>query len=77
MPLRISQRVVYRIGAVAFVPIAAYNLVVWFGNPDTRWEQQYLKSLIGGVGCIVLSIVFLVLSFVRQDRQIVLCDDRG
>jgi cell shape-determining protein MreD len=74
MAFRISQRILYRIGAVAFIPIASYNLVVWFGNPDTRWEQQYLKSLIGGISCLVLSLVFLVLSFVRQDRQIVLCD---
>ncbi len=74
MPLYLSQRILYRIGAFVLLPVAGYNLVVWSTNPETKWEQQYLKSLIGGIGCIILSIVLVVLSIVRPDRQIVLCN---
>ena len=76
MPLRLSQNRLYQVGAVLLLPVATYNLFVWFSNPDTKWEQQYLRSLIGGIGCIVLSIVFGTLSFFRQDRTIVLCNSR-
>lgn len=73
MPVRISQNRLYQIGAVAAVPVAIYNLVVWFSNPDEKWEQQYLKSLIGGLSLTVLSLVLLVLSFTRADRILTLC----
>ena len=74
MPIRLSRNRLYQVAAVAALPVATYNLVVWFGNPDQKWEQQYLKSLIGGISLIVLSIVLVVLSLTRPDRQIVLCN---
>jgi hypothetical protein len=74
MPLRLSQNRLYQVGAFLAIPVATYNFIVWFGNPDNKWEQAYLKSFIGGISLTVLSIVFLVLSFTRQDRIIVICN---
>jgi hypothetical protein len=62
------------VGAFLAIPIATYNFIVWFENPENKWEQAYLKSLIGGISLTVLSIIFFVLSFTRQDRTIVLCN---
>ncbi len=76
MPLRLSRNRLYQIGAVLLLPVAGYNLGVWISNPETKWEQAYLRALIGGVSCIVVSIILIVFSFVRQDRQIVLCDTK-
>lgn len=77
MVLRLSQNRLYQAGAIALLPVATYNLIVWFGNPDTKWEQAYLKSLVGGLGCIVLSVVFIVLSCTRPDRTITLCERKN
>jgi len=74
MVLRLSRNRLYQVAAVAAVPVAVYNLVVWFSNPDTKWEQQYLKSLIGGLSLIVIAIVLVVISLTRPDRTITLCD---
>lgn len=73
MPLRISRRVLYRVAAVAAIPVAIYNYVVWFGNPDTRWETAYLKSFTGAVVLTIFSIVCTVLSIRQQDRMITVC----
>jgi hypothetical protein len=74
MPLQISRRILYRICAVGFLPVAAYNYFVWFGNPDTRWETPYLKSLVGAVTLTIASIVLAVLSVRQQDRIFTLCE---
>ena len=74
MVLRLSRNRLYRAAAIAAVPVAIYNLVVWFSNPETKWEQQYLRSLIGGLSLIVLAVVLVVISFTRPDRTIQLCD---
>ncbi len=76
MPIRLSRNRLYQVGAVLLLPVAGYNFFVWFSNPETKWEQSYVKALIGGVSCLVASILLVVFSFVRQDRQIVLCDGR-
>lgn len=76
MVLRLSRNRLYQAAAVAALPVAAYNLVVWFSNPDTKWEQQYLRSLIGGLSLIVLAIVLLVLSYTRPNRTITLCENQ-
>jgi hypothetical protein len=76
MPLRLSRNRLYQVGAVLLLPVAGYNFVVWFSNPETKWEQAYLKALIGGISCLITSIILVILSFTRQDRQIVLCDTR-
>ena len=77
MPLRLSRNLIYRIGAVALIPVGIYNLIVWGGHPDSWWEQAYLKSLIGGIGSCILSVVLGILSFTQQDRHIVLCERRS
>lgn len=74
MPFQVSRRVLYRIGAVAVLPVAAYNLVVGLQSPDHMWEQQYVKALVGGITLIILSIVLTVLSFTQQDRMLRPCD---
>lgn len=73
MPLQVSTRVLYRVAAVACAPVAVYNYVVWFENPDTQWETAYLKSLVGAVVLTICSIVCLVLSIREPDRMITLC----
>jgi hypothetical protein len=72
MLIQISKNRLYQIGAIALVPIAVYNLFVWFANPDTKWEQQYLKAFTGGITCVILSLVLLILSCIRPDRTIIL-----
>lgn len=74
MPLQLSQNRLYQIGAILAVPVAIYNFVVWFGNPDQKWETPYLKSFTGGVTCSIIFLVLLVLSLTRKDKIIVLCD---
>lgn len=74
MIIRLSRNRLYQVGAIAFLPIATYNYIVWFSNPDTKWETAYLKSFTGAITCTILSIVFLILSFTKQDKQIELCN---
>ena len=74
MPLRISRNRLYQVGAVLAVPVASYNFVVWFENPEQKWETAYLKSFTGAVACSIIFIVLLVLSFTRKDKIIVICD---
>ena len=74
MPLRLSQKRLYQVGAVLAVPAATYNFIVWFGNPEQKWETAYLKSFTGAIICSILFIVLLVLSFTTKDQVIVLCD---
>jgi hypothetical protein len=74
MPLRLSQNRLYQVGAVLAVPVAIYNFVVWFGNPEQKWETPYLKSFTGAISCSILFVVLLVLSFTRKDKIIVLCN---
>ncbi len=74
MPLRLSRNRLYQVGAVLLLPVAGYNLFVWGSNQAHKWETSYLKSLIGGVSCLVASLIFFVVSFVKQDKLIVLCD---
>lgn len=73
MPLQVSRRIIYRLGAVACVPVATYNYIVWFENPETRWETQYLKSLVGALVLTISSVLFTVLSVRQPDRMITLC----
>lgn len=73
MPFQVSRRLLYRVAAVAAIPVAAYNYVVWFGNPDTRWETAYLKSFTGAVVSTIFCIVCIVLSIRQQDRMITVC----
>jgi hypothetical protein len=74
MPLRLSRNRLYQVGAVLAVPVATYNFIVWFGNPEQKWETAYLKSFTGAIVCSILFIVLLVLSFTRNDKIIVLCE---
>ena len=74
MPLRISLNRLYQVGAVLAVPVATYNFVVWFENPEQKWETPYLKSFTGAVSCSIIFVVLLVLSFTRKDKFIVLCN---
>ena len=71
MPIYASKRVLYRLGAVAAVPVSAYNLVVGFSDMDAL--PEHAKSLTGGFALIVVAIVLIVLSFTRPDRQIKIC----
>lgn len=74
MVLRLSRNRLYQVAAFVAVPVAVYNYLVWFGNPEHKWEQQYLKSLIGAISLTILSVVLTVLSCVKQDKIIVLCN---
>lgn len=76
MPLRLSKNRLYQVAAVAALPVAVYNWVVWFSHPDEKWETQYLRSFIGGATLLVMSVVFLVISFTRPDRTITLCEQQ-
>lgn len=72
MILRISRNRSYQVAAVALIPVAVYNLYVWSVNEETRWQTDYLKSLVGGLGCSVLAIILIIVSCIRQDRIYVL-----
>ena len=74
MPLQVSRRILYRVCAVAALPIAGYNLVVGLQSPDHNWEQQYVKALVGGITLIIISIVLTILSFTQPDRMFRICD---
>ena len=74
MPFQVSRRILYRICAVAALPIAGYNLVVGIQSPEHNWEQQYVKALVGGITLLIISIVLTILSFTQQDRMIRPCD---
>ncbi len=71
--MRLSRNIIYRFIAGAAIPIAIYNFIVWFSNPENMWEQQYLRSFIGGITCSVLSITLIVISFTQQDKIISIC----
>ncbi len=74
MPLRLSQNILYQVGAILAIPVATYNYIVWFENPQQKWETAYLKSFTGAIICSILFVVLLVLSFTRNDKIIVLCN---
>jgi hypothetical protein len=74
MPLHISRNRLYQVGAVISIPVAIYNYLVWFGNPEHKWETAYLKSFTGAIICSILFLVLLLLSFIREDKIIVLCN---
>jgi hypothetical protein len=74
MPLHLSQNRLYQVGAFLAMPVATYNFIVWFGNPEQKWETAYLKSFTGAIVCSIIFIILLILSFTRKDKIIVLCD---
>jgi hypothetical protein len=74
MPVQVSSRILYRVVAVALLPVAGYNLAVGIGAAANNvWTNDYMKSLTGGIVVLVCSIVLVILSVKRQDRLIVLC----
>jgi len=76
MPLQVSSRILYRLGALACLPIAIYNYIVWFKNPDTLWETQYLASFVAAATLTILSFALVVLSVRQPDRMITLCEKK-
>ena len=71
MPLQVSRRLLYRVGSVAIIPVAVYNLVVAFSDLDAI--AMHTKSLIGGFSLVAMSIGFAVLSVKQPDRMITVC----
>lgn len=72
--MQISRRRLYQTASCLFVPVSVYNLYVAFSHMDVLYEQVYLRSLIGGLSLLVLSIVFLVISIRQPDRMISVCE---
>jgi chromate transport protein ChrA len=74
MPVQVSSRILYRVIAVALLPVAGYNLAVGIGAAANNVSSNdYMQALTGGITLLVISIVLTVLSITRQDRLIVLC----
>jgi hypothetical protein len=75
MVLRFSRNRLYQIVAFIAVSLAIYNWITWSSAPEEfRWRQDYVRAFIGGISLSFASICFTILSFLQQDKIIILCE---